>query len=183
MFLSAAIAAGLSGTFSLSAAQNAAVAQESSPTPVEEPSPEPQPSPVEAPRPKPQPSPTPVEEPSPEPESSPLLQVVGALEDGDAVLSEDGSLYDIHSFEGSSDQTIEIVVKSADFDTYLVLADAAGQILQESDDISESDTNSKIEIKLPQDGKYSAIVNGYEPSDRGSYELIVRISNAPSPSE
>jgi len=177
ILLFSAIALGLSGNLILPRNPNAAIAQDSSPTPVEEPSPSPSPeteaspapTPTPEPSPSPQPSPSPVEAPPP----APLLQITGTLEDGDAVLSEDGSLYDVHSFQGSGGQTIAITVESADFDTYLVLADSQGNILEQNDDISEENQNSALEIKLPGNGEYQILVNSYNPEDRGSYELIV----------
>ena len=49
-----------------------------------------------------------------------LLEVEGQLEDGDQVL-QDGSLYDLHTFEGEAGQFIELRLSSDAFDTYLIL--------------------------------------------------------------
>jgi hypothetical protein len=103
----------------------------------------------------------------------PILQEEGILENGDLVLEGDGSLYDIYTFEGLAGQAIVITVESSDFDTYVLLADSEGNILGESDDASDGDTNSRLEVTLPSDGTYNVIVNGYEASDRGRYTLVI----------
>jgi Bacterial pre-peptidase C-terminal domain len=106
--------------------------------------------------------------------ANPLLQEAGVLEEGDTVLKEDGSLYDIYTFEGRANQSVTITVESLDFDTYLLLADSEGEILGESDDLSEENTNSSLAVTLPRDGTYNVIVNGYEAKDRGNYTLTIR---------
>lgn len=103
----------------------------------------------------------------------PLLQEQGMLEEGDKVLADDDSLYDVHQFEGRAGQSFSVTVESADFDTYLLLYDVNGNVLGESDDISPENTNSAITVELTEDGIYSIIINGYEASDRGSYSLKV----------
>lgn len=103
----------------------------------------------------------------------PILQVQGVLEEGDNVLDEDNTLYDVHSFEGKAGQSITISLESDNFDTYVLIADAEGKVLGENDDASENNSNSQIEIVLPRDGIYHIIVNGYESKDRGSYTLTV----------
>ena len=62
-----------------------------------------------------------------------LLQTSGSLESGDSILN-DGSLYDVHPFEGEAGQTVTIQLESSEFDTYLILTDADGQALAENDD-------------------------------------------------
>lgn len=103
----------------------------------------------------------------------PILQVQGALEQGDNVLDEDKSLYDVHDFEGRAGQSVTISVESTDFDTYVLIADADGKVLEENDDLSEDNSNSRITITLPKDGVYHIIVNGYESKDLGRYNLTV----------
>lgn len=107
-------------------------------------------------------------------DTNPILQEQGVLEEGDTVLAEDGSLYDIYTFEGRSAQSVTITVESSDFDPYLLLADSEGNVLGENDDLSEENTNSSLEVTLPRDGTYNVIVNGYEAKDRGNYTLTIR---------
>ncbi|MBE9119015.1 PPC domain-containing protein [Lusitaniella coriacea LEGE 07157] len=103
----------------------------------------------------------------------PLLQEQGMLEEGDKVLADDDSLYDVHQFEGRAGQSLSISVESEDFDTYLLLSDVNGNVLGESDDIDPENTNSAFTVELTEDGTYNIIINGYEASDRGRYNLTV----------
>jgi tetratricopeptide (TPR) repeat protein len=99
------------------------------------------------------------------------LEVEGQLEDGDEVL-QDGSLYDLHTFDGEAGQFIEIRLSSDAFDTYLILLGPDGEQIAENDDGGEG-LNSIIYIQLPQTGRYSMIANAYEVMGRGRYRLTV----------
>jgi hypothetical protein len=146
--------------------------------------------------PTPTPTPTPAESPTPEasetetPETpteedevtTPIptepilvLEEEGSLSDGDATLPEDGSLYDIYSFEAKSGQIATISVGSEDFDTYLVLVNSQQEIIAKNDDIAENNTNSELRVVLPNDDTYRVVVNGYDKSDRGNYKITIRI--------
>lgn len=123
---------------------------------------------------------TEVEEPTTPVPAEPIfvLEEEGSLSDGDMTLPEDGSLYDIYSFEGKSGNIVNITVESDDFDTYLVLIDDNQEIIDENDDIAENDTNSALsEIVLPRDGLYRVVVNGYDKADRGNYRITIRVEN------
>jgi tetratricopeptide (TPR) repeat protein len=100
-----------------------------------------------------------------------LLEVEGQLEDGDQVL-QDGSLYDLHTFEGEAGQFIEIRLSSDAFDTYLILVGPDRKRITENDDGGEG-LDSITYIQLPQTGRYSVIANAYAPAGRGRYRLTV----------
>lgn len=101
-----------------------------------------------------------------------LLQVQGALEDGDPVL-DDGSSYDVYIFSGRAGQEVTINLSSQDFDTYLIVLDSNRNKVGENDDFSESDTNSRLTLTLPSDGSYSVIINAFDSTGRGRYSLTV----------
>lgn len=105
-----------------------------------------------------------------------ILDVEGALEDGDLVLPQDGSLYDEHTFEGRAGQSVAIDLESDDFDTFLILLDPQERIVGQHDDISESNFNSTLNVTLPVDGTYTVIANGFDSNSRGRYRLLVRTS-------
>ncbi|MEM0978673.1 MAG: tetratricopeptide repeat protein [Cyanobacteria bacterium P01_H01_bin.58] len=105
-----------------------------------------------------------------------LLDVEGQLENGDEVL-QDGSLYDLHTFEGEAGQFIEIRLSSDAFDTYLTLVGPDGERVAENDDGGEG-LNSIIYIQLPQTGRYSVIANAYDAAERGRYRLTVTAISA-----
>jgi hypothetical protein len=102
-----------------------------------------------------------------------ILKEQGILEDGDAVYERDGSLYDVHSFEGQAGRSLKISVESDDFDTFLAIFDENDQIIGQNDDIDEENTNSAVQITLPRNGTYRIFINGYDASERGSYTVTV----------
>ncbi|MEC4982893.1 MAG: CAP domain-containing protein [Oscillatoria sp. PMC 1068.18] len=110
----------------------------------------------------------------PETAVGPLLQENGILQEGDDILPNDNSLYDVHTFQGSAGRQVTITVESDQFDTYLALIDPTGELIQESDDIAEDNTNSAITLTLPMDGVYRIIINSYDAQGRGEYQVTVR---------
>lgn len=108
------------------------------------------------------------------PESEPFFREQGRLEPGvDDVLPEDGSTYDLYSFDASAGQTITMTLESTEFDPYLFLFNATDIQIASNDDISESDYNSRLQVTLPCDGTYRVIVNSYEPDSQGQYDLVI----------
>lgn len=102
-------------------------------------------------------------------------EIQGDLRDGDAVLPSDNSLYDAYVFQGKAGDMITITMESNQFDTYLGLLDAAGAVIRENDDVSEGVTNSQIQVRLPRDGEYTVIANGFDSTSRGSYSLQINV--------
>ena len=146
------------------------------PSPEDSPSPEMTPSPEDSPSPEMTPSP----EDSPSPEMTPstqesqvILEQEGTLSDGDLVLPSDESIYDEHTFEGNEGQVVTVTLESPDFDTYLAVFSPTGELLGEHDDISQKNTNSQLTITLPVTGTYRIIVNSYDKTGRGQYNLQV----------
>lgn len=108
-----------------------------------------------------------------------LLNEEGALQNGDEVAP-DGSLYDVHTFEGQTGQEVTISLESNDFDTYLAVVSPSGDLIAESDDVSQSNTNSAVQRSLPSSGTYTVVVNAYSASERGRYTLLVTSSEGSS---
>ena len=143
------------------------VAQE---TPNPQPSASPEPPVVETPSPSPVPSPVPTP-----PASAPLLlEEQGELKEGDQVLASDKSLYDQYTFEGKEGQQITISLESSEFDAYLALFNSENELLQEHDDISQTNANAEITITLPKTGTYRVIVNAYDSKGRVKYLLKIK---------
>ena len=141
-------------------------------TPLLETTPTPEVSPI--------PENTPTIDTSPIPENTPstqeqevILQEKGTLSDGDLVLPSDESVYDEYTFEGSAGQVITVTLESPDFDTYLAVFSPTGELLGEHDDINKKNTNSQLTITLEITGKYRVIVNSYDKTGRGEYNLQV----------
>ena len=51
--------------------------------------------------------------------------------------------------------------------------DREGNIIEQNDDVNEQESNSRLEITLPDNGTYSVIVNAYEQGGEGNYTLTV----------
>ena len=152
---------------------------ESSPPTTETPSPAESPTPEAIPTPTPTPTPTPDEQPeSPNPEDSQtsdfILNEQGELGEGDSVLASDGSLYDEYTFEGVEGQEVTITLDSSDFDTYLAIFTPDNALLEEHDDINQSNSNSQITVTLPSEGTYRVIVNSYDDQGKGQYNLKIK---------
>lgn len=78
-------------------------------------------------------------------------------------------------FNGRAGDTIIIEAVSPDgmLDPRLFFYNADGQLLAQNDDIDLGEnTNARIQIALPYDGRYSIVVNGWFGS--GFYELTIR---------
>ncbi|NJO41471.1 MAG: trypsin-like serine protease [Cyanobacteria bacterium CRU_2_1] len=110
---------------------------------------------------------------TPEQAAQIILQEQGNLGPGSSTL-QDGSLYQIHTFEGRAGQTVTISLESNDFDTYLILLGPTDQVVGENDDAGSGTLNSAITITLPVDGVYRIIANSYDASGQGRYTLVVR---------
>jgi hypothetical protein len=62
----------------------------------------------------------------------------GRLQAGDAVMSDDNSLFDIYTYQARAGERITLNMRSSDFDTYLTVARMTGdevEILVRDDDI------------------------------------------------
>ncbi|MEO1350651.1 MAG: CHAT domain-containing tetratricopeptide repeat protein [Cyanobacteria bacterium J06635_15] len=105
-----------------------------------------------------------------------FLRVEGVLETGDLAF-EDGSLYDVHPFEGESGQAITIHMMSDEFDTYLILVNAEGEAIGRNDDSTSLETNSTLTILLPETGTYRIIANAFDATGQGNYQITVSIAS------
>jgi Bacterial pre-peptidase C-terminal domain len=102
-----------------------------------------------------------------------ILNERGRLENGDTILTGDGSLFDLYTFEGQRGQLVKISVVSPEFDTYLLLLDPDENDTAANDDAQQNNTNSYIEVTLPKTGTYTVVVNGYDSNSRGNYLLTI----------
>lgn len=110
--------------------------------------------------------------------STVLLDEQGVLESGDSVLPNDGSFFDVYSFEGNVGQIITIDVESNEFDPFLLVFDKDSNVVGNADDISEENTNARLTLTLPNDGVYRAIINGYNSESRGRYRVTIQLDES-----
>ena len=97
----------------------------------------------------------------------------GSLEEGDNVIADDGSFYDSYPLEGKAGDSFTIYLESDEFDAFVALIDDKGNIIEQNDDISEENSNSRIRVTIPENGAYNVIVNAYDEGGQGKYVLTV----------
>ncbi len=102
-----------------------------------------------------------------------LLSETGVLTPQDKRLT-DNSLYDEYVFSAQQGQDITITLTSQDFDPYLLLIDNQGNKIAENDDIAQNNRNSVIRVALPYTGEYRVIVNAYDQTGQGRYQMSVQ---------
>ncbi len=102
-----------------------------------------------------------------------LLQKSGVLGKESQVVSPDGSLFDLLSFEGKAGQTVQITLTSSDFHPYLILYSPDQRVLREHNGLPDR-RSAVIKLRLPTTGIYRVVANSFTPQGRGRYELIVR---------
>lgn len=97
----------------------------------------------------------------------------GRLESGDETLTT-GEFVDTYEFEGSPGQHVAIDLRSAAFDTYLILKDPAGEQTENDDsDDGGGVGHSAIEADLTEAGTYRVLVTSYESGENGAYSLTI----------
>ncbi len=107
----------------------------------------------------------------------------GNLTATDCVL-DDTTLIDFYSFNGNSGQAIWISNMSGEFDSFLYLLDADGNIIDANDDSGDGlDSRIPAEggvITLPYTGEFIIGVNEYDPAP-GAYTLTLNTDAACAP--
>jgi len=102
-----------------------------------------------------------------------ILQQRGELGPGDPTLS-DNSYYQEYTFQGDAGQVVQIELSSPDFDTYLLLVDEAGNLIDQNDDIGRGNTDSRLVVTLGRTGTYTVVVNAFDSTGQGRFVLTVR---------
>lgn len=102
----------------------------------------------------------------------------GRLEQGDAVLEQDGTFYDSYAFAAKEGDRITLEMNSSEFDPYLVLYDSESNQLAKNDDIQLPNKNSRIVFTAPRDDTYTVVANCFERGMSGAYTLSIRAEPA-----
>jgi hypothetical protein len=76
--------------------------------------------------------------------------------------------------EMKAGKTYVIEMTSPQFDTYLRLEDGEGNVVDENDDISKDNLNSRKTNTAPADGSYRVLATSYQQRGAGSYTLTIR---------
>ncbi len=106
-------------------------------------------------------------------------KVSGRLETGDSRL-ESGLYQDLYVFDGSAGQNIVLEMTSADFDSYLMLIFPSGEAV-ENDDVEEGVEDSRLELTLPESGRYQVVATSYAGGLTGTYRITLDTGVATGP--
>lgn len=111
--------------------------------------------------------------------------ITGTLAQGDCTSPIDGSFYDAYSFSGTAGQQVVINMSSTQFDTYLYLMQpnetTIGNATIQNDDISNTNTNSRISVTLQSSGTYTILANSFDVGAVGTYSLSLTAGTTCTP--
>jgi uncharacterized caspase-like protein len=96
----------------------------------------------------------------------------GQLQQGDNVM-DDGSLFDIYTYEARAGERLSLTMRSGDFDTFLTVARMDGDEVElvVRDDDSGGGTNSRAEFTADRDGPLFILANALSEDMTGSYTI------------
>lgn len=100
----------------------------------------------------------------------------GNLENSD-LRSDDGNYQDYYAFTGESGESVQVDLRSDDFDTYLSVVTPNGQSI-DNDDYDGSTDRSVVEFTLQQSGRYRVIASTYSGDTVGKYALVLNRSSS-----
>ncbi len=95
--------------------------------------------------------------------------VQGDLSRGDDQL-DSGEFVDVYEVQGRAGQPLSVVMRSDDFDAYLMVR-GPGDFEEDNDDSGDDGTNAGLDLRLPADGTYRITATSYEPGESGRYTL------------
>jgi hypothetical protein len=96
----------------------------------------------------------------------------GQLRRGDTTL-ESGEYYDEHRFTWPVGARIRLEVRSADFDTYVIVHPPNGP-QRDNDDMNPGQSlDAGMELQVDQPGEWRVLVTSYRPNMTGDYTLVV----------
>ncbi|MEM6430045.1 MAG: PPC domain-containing protein [Deinococcota bacterium] len=105
--------------------------------------------------------------------TAPLLEAgttySGSLDETDGQNFKDGSRIELLQIFGFAGDIVELEIIS-EFDSYLSIYDADGELLMFNDD--SNDVDAFLSLTLPETSRYRVIVSGYSEFDVGAYDLI-----------
>ncbi|MEZ4421844.1 MAG: caspase family protein [Gemmatimonadota bacterium] len=98
--------------------------------------------------------------------------VSGTLEQGDVQL--DGGEYrDLYVFEGQAGDAVQVRLTSEAFDTYVGVITPSGENV-DNDDWDGSTRESRVELVLPESGRYRVFATSYQAGEAGPYSLSLQ---------
>ena len=80
----------------------------------------------------------------------------------------------VHELKMLKGKTYVLDLESPDFNTFLILEDAAGKKLAENDDIGPDNLNSRINFTPTEDGVNRIVATSFQQRGVGAYTLTIR---------
>jgi hypothetical protein len=96
----------------------------------------------------------------------------GTLAQGDCQLDVDDTFADFYELELTAARQVTITLTSTDFNAYLLLFRRTGQLIDQNDDMSQSDFDAQLVVNLSA-GTYVIAANSANV-DSGAYTLTVQ---------
>jgi hypothetical protein len=109
--------------------------------------------------------------------------VSGALSATDPKLPDDNTHFDLWRFTGRAGQRVEVVMKSAAFDSYMAVGRMKGGEMEVlgSDDDGAGGNAARVRVTLPADGEYLVRANSLTEGETGAYTLTLGAAPALPP--
>ncbi len=99
----------------------------------------------------------------------------GKLERGDRTL-DDGEYCDFFTFEGTAGALAVVMLRTNDFDPYLIVRGPDGEQI-ENDDYEGNANRSVVTFPMQQSGTYTIGVTSYAAKEIGSYSVLFEIQS------
>lgn len=108
----------------------------------------------------------------------PSVVITGALTSADAREPRHQCPHQAYPVTLEREKTYVVEMRGLDFDTYLMIEDADGNLLAQNDDdriaFTNDALNSRVTFRPPATGTYRLIASAFSPSGEGNYTIIVR---------
>jgi hypothetical protein len=101
----------------------------------------------------------------------------GRLQTGDTQL-QSGEFADSYSFQGRRGDVVTFALSSSEVDPYLLLVTPSGE-QHDNDDGGDGTTNSRITMRLPENGTYTLGATTYSPGETGAYTITATAGGTP----
>ncbi|MCA1642478.1 MAG: pre-peptidase C-terminal domain-containing protein [Acidobacteria bacterium] len=110
----------------------------------------------------------------------------GTLTNNDCTL-DDGSFYDVFTFQGTAGQQVAIAMNSTAFNPFLFLVGPDGDELFRDDTNAPHAASTRLPpgsgfVRLPQTGTYRIIANSFSAGATGNYTVVLDLSTTNCPS-
>ena len=101
--------------------------------------------------------------------------ISGQLTRSSFLRTDDNTYVQAYTYRGTGGERLSVTMRSASFDSWLIVADANGRILEYDDD-SAGGNDARVTMTLPSSGTYLIIANAVSDRSTGPFTLTVQSS-------